>query len=187
MAIQTLKKTRLQKCSQGCAAEDVASSVHVIEVGWAHNVSTFTFVLTEVLPIVAHISAHDPSSVAFKQHREEVTLGASRFKLQVQSIGICLYCSILVILGTTYSQDCVAPFSQFLFGMQLGLRALKKAGREHSMRRFVQDAAAAMPTLAADFEHIALCRFHVDLDTVVRPSHRKNFPDFLTSEDNDDA
>ncbi len=69
--------------------------------------------------------------------------------------------------------------------MQLGLRALKKAGREHSMRRFVQDAAAAMPALAADFESIASRRFHVDLNASVRPSCRQ-FQDFLTSEDNDD-
>lgn len=69
--------------------------------------------------------------------------------------------------------------------MQLGLRALKKAGREHSMRRFVQDAAAAMPALASDFESVASRRFHVDLDPSIRPSCR-HFPDFLTSEDNDD-
>ncbi|KAA6424808.1 MAG: hypothetical protein FRX49_04982 [Trebouxia sp. A1-2] len=67
----------------------------------------------------------------------------------------------------------------------LGLRALKKAGREHSMRRFVQDAAAAMPALAADFETIASRRFHVDLNASVKPSCRQ-FQDFLTSEDNDD-
>ncbi|DBA76635.1 TPA: hypothetical protein ACH3X2_008679 [Trebouxia sp. C0005] len=98
LAIQTLKKTRLHKCSSECAAEDVESSVHVVE---------------------------------------------------------------------------------------LGLRALKKAGREHSMRRFVQDAAAAMPALAADFETIASRRFHVDLNASVKPSCRQ-FQDFLTSEDNDD-
>lgn len=32
MAIQTLKKTRLQKCLVGCSVEDVDSSVHVVEV-----------------------------------------------------------------------------------------------------------------------------------------------------------
>ncbi len=32
LAIQTLKKTRLHKCSSECAAEDVESSVHVVEV-----------------------------------------------------------------------------------------------------------------------------------------------------------
>ncbi|DBB16320.1 hypothetical protein WJX82_011277 [Trebouxia sp. C0006] len=98
LAIQTLKRTRLHKCSSECAAEDVESSVHVVE---------------------------------------------------------------------------------------LGLRALKKAGREHSMRRFVQDAATVMPALAAHFESIASRRFHIDLDASVRPSSRK-FQDFLTSEDNDD-
>ncbi|DBA81789.1 hypothetical protein WJX77_000162 [Trebouxia sp. C0004] len=97
LAIQTLKKTRLQKCSCECAAEDVESSVHVVE---------------------------------------------------------------------------------------LGLRALKKAGREHTMRRFVQDATAAMPTLAAEFESIASRRFHVDLDASVSTTCRQ-FQDFLTSEDND--
>ncbi len=71
------------------------------------------------------------------------------------------------------------------YWMQLGLRALKKAGREHSMRRFVQDAATVMPALAAHFESIASRRFHIDLDASVRPSSRK-FQDFLTSEDNDD-
>ena len=69
--------------------------------------------------------------------------------------------------------------------MQLGLRALKKAGREHSMKHFVQDAAAAMPALAAEFESIASRRFHIDLNASVRPSCRQ-FQDFLTSEDNDD-
>lgn len=98
LAIQTLKKTRLQKCILGCAAEDRASSVHVVE---------------------------------------------------------------------------------------LGLRALKKAGREHSMRHFVQDAIAAMPSLAVEFADIASHRFHVDLHSSVKPS-RKQFPDFLTSEDNDE-
>ena len=32
MAIQTLKKTRLQKCLVGCSVEDIDSSVHVVEV-----------------------------------------------------------------------------------------------------------------------------------------------------------
>lgn len=32
MAIQTLKKTRLQKCLIGCSIEDIDSSVHVVEV-----------------------------------------------------------------------------------------------------------------------------------------------------------
>lgn len=32
LAIQTLKKTRLQKCLVGCSVEDVDSSVHVVEV-----------------------------------------------------------------------------------------------------------------------------------------------------------
>ena len=69
--------------------------------------------------------------------------------------------------------------------MQLGLRALKKAGREHSMRRFVADAADAMPTLKEDFEHIASVRFHVDMHSAPESSHQ-HFPDFLTSEDNDE-
>ena len=70
--------------------------------------------------------------------------------------------------------------------MQLGLRALKKAGREQSMRRFVQDAAAAMPALASQFKAVALTRFHVDPDMSVQPAQRQ-FYDFLTSEDNDET
>lgn len=99
LAIQTLKKTRLQKCLIGCSVEDVDSCVHVVE---------------------------------------------------------------------------------------LGLRALKKAGREQSMRRFVQDAAAAMPALASQFKAVALTRFHVDPDMSVQPAQRQ-FYDFLTSEDNDET
>ena len=70
--------------------------------------------------------------------------------------------------------------------MQLGLRALKKAGREQSMRRFLQDAVVAMPALASEFKNVARNRFHVDLDTAVQPSH-KPFQDFLTSEDIEDG
>lgn len=66
--------------------------------------------------------------------------------------------------------------------MQLGLRALKKAGREQSMRRFVQDAMLAMPALASDFKAVARSRFHVDPEGSVLPS-RRPFYDFLTSED----
>lgn len=99
LAIQTLKKTRLQKCLDGCSIGDVDSSVHVVE---------------------------------------------------------------------------------------LGLRALKKAGREHSMRRFVQDAVGAMPALASEFKSVARNRFHVDLDVAIQPS-QKHFQDFLTSEDNEDG
>ena len=54
------------------------------------------------------------------------------------------------------------------------------------MRRFVQDAIVAMPALAVEFADIASQRFHVDLDSSVKPSH-KQFPDFLTSEDNDES
>ena len=32
LAIQTLKKTRLQKCLIGCSVEDIDSCVHVVEV-----------------------------------------------------------------------------------------------------------------------------------------------------------
>lgn len=70
--------------------------------------------------------------------------------------------------------------------MQLGLRALKKAGREHSMRRFVQDAAVAMPALASDFKAVARNRFRVDLEVSVQPP-RRSFYDFLTSEDADEG
>ena len=69
--------------------------------------------------------------------------------------------------------------------MQLGLRALKKAGREHSMKRFVTDAVAAMPSLKQDFEHVADARFHVDMHSPSASSHN-HFPDFLTSEDDDE-
>ncbi|KAL3142673.1 hypothetical protein ABBQ38_002979 [Trebouxia sp. C0009 RCD-2024] len=99
LAIQTLKRTRLQRCLVACSIEDIDSSVHVVE---------------------------------------------------------------------------------------LGLRALKKAGREHSMRRFVQDAVAAMPALASEFKSVARNRFHVDPDVAVQPSH-KPFQDFLTSEDIEDG
>ena len=70
--------------------------------------------------------------------------------------------------------------------MQLGLRALKKAGREQSMRRFVQDAMLAMPALASDFKAVAQNRFHINLELSVQPS-RKPFYDFLTSEDSDEG
>lgn len=70
--------------------------------------------------------------------------------------------------------------------MQLGLRALKKAGREQSMRRFVQDAMLAMPALASDFKAVARSRFHVELESAVLPS-RRPFYDFLTSEDGDEG
>ena len=66
--------------------------------------------------------------------------------------------------------------------VQLGLRALKKAGREHSMRHFVEDAIAAMPALRGQFDHIAAIRFRVDMHATQTPS-RPHFPDFLTSED----
>lgn len=68
--------------------------------------------------------------------------------------------------------------------VQLGLRALKKAGREHSMRRFVADAAAAMPALDRDFEQVAAARFHMDLRTQSAAPHSR-FADFLTSEEDD--
>ena len=73
-----------------------------------------------------------------------------------------------------------------LTDVQLGLRALKKAGREHSMQRFVQDAAAAMPALASEFKAVALSRFHVSADLSAQPA-RRQFYDFLTSEDIDEA
>lgn len=95
MAIEALRKTRLQKCRDGCVVEDVDSSIHVVE---------------------------------------------------------------------------------------LGLRALKKAGREHSMRHFVEDAIAAMPALRGQFDHVAAIRFRVDMHAS-QTSSRPNFPDFLTSED----
>lgn len=70
--------------------------------------------------------------------------------------------------------------------MQLGLRALKKAGREQSMKRFVQDAMLAMPALASEFKDVAKNRFHVDPEVSVLPA-RRPFYDFLTSEDGDDG
>ena len=70
--------------------------------------------------------------------------------------------------------------------MQLGLRALKKAGREQSMRRFVQDAMLAMPALASEFKAVAHNRFHVEPEVSVQPS-RRPFYDFLTSEDGDEG
>lgn len=130
MAIQTLKKTRLQKCLVGCSAEDIDSSVHVVEVNATSK--------SMLLPVYICSTA--------------------------------VYC---------------IPLSKCSC-LQLGLRALKKAGREQSMRRFVQDAMLAMPVLASEFKAVAQNRFHIDLEVSVLPS-RKPFYDFLTSEDGDDG
>lgn len=79
---------------------------------------------------------------------------------------------------------CLQIYTTIALWMQLGLRALKKAGREQSMRRFVQDASTAMPALASEFKAVALKRFHFDPEMSVQPKQIQ-FYDFLTSEDND--
>ena len=50
----------------------------------------------------------------------------------------------------------------------------------------MQDAIAAMPMLATDFEDLAHQRFYVDLDPSSKTNRSKQFHDFLTSEDIDD-
>lgn len=69
--------------------------------------------------------------------------------------------------------------------LQLGLQALKKAGREHSMRHFVQDAAHALPSLSQQFHRVAQRKFHVQFNAAVTES-QKQFSDFLTTEDSMD-
>lgn len=72
-----------------------------------------------------------------------------------------------------------------MHGAQLGLQSLKKAGREHSMRHFIEDASHVLPALAQDFHHIASHKFHVHFDTATADSQRQ-FRDFLTTEDSMD-
>lgn len=69
--------------------------------------------------------------------------------------------------------------------MQLGLQALKKAGREHSMRHFIEDAGHALPSLSKQFQYIAYCKFHVHFDAAAKESERQ-FNDFLTTEESMD-
>ena len=69
--------------------------------------------------------------------------------------------------------------------VQLGLQSLKKAGREHSMRHFVEDAALILPTLSHQFHQVAVRKFHVRFDSGMAESQRQ-FKDFLTTEDSMD-
>lgn len=69
--------------------------------------------------------------------------------------------------------------------MQLGLQSLKKAGREHSMRHFVEDAALVLPSLSQQFYRIAIRKFHVHFGQASVDS-AKQFSDFLTTEDSMD-
>lgn len=99
------------------------------------------------------------------------------------NIPACSACGCAALCGTLLVHELYHDTHP---SVQLGLRALKKAGREHSMRRFVQDAVGAMPALASEFKSVARNRFHVDLDVAIQPS-QKHFQDFLTSEDNEDG
>ena len=80
MAIQTLKRTRLQKCSFGCPAEDVDSSVHVVEVQmtvltWTTNTSVmYENVGISVGMNAFHIS-RDPASDPWRCSSSSMTSG----------------------------------------------------------------------------------------------------------------